>query len=242
MNGLRDAIDEIEAHRKRLEVYTDDPRTAAELKRQFSTQNVDVEHRPTTILGDPGFVVIRTSGGEFRGALGLDQFAEILSPDIHPPWVLSDSPANTSVLFDFLENTLFGSYSRRQMLATSREIEERAVRIGDGRLYTGFQRERAALEQTAVYDRLANHKSLSVTVFVDGKWSKRSGDVTVVTDTDGEIGDYWFVIFDGAGVELQRCALLAEERKPGRYYGFWTYDPDLVSSLVGHLATKYDLE
>ncbi|WP_254523375.1 DICT sensory domain-containing protein [Natrinema caseinilyticum] len=242
MNSLGAVIESIERRRKTLEVHTDDDAVVAELRRQFETRNVVLVHRSLGSLDEAGFVIVRDTDDEFRGALGIDQFRALLSPRTHPPWKLAETEQDRSELFDFLENTLFTSYSRRQMLATAREIEERAWRISSGSLYTGFERARAFAAQREVYDRLGSHGSLAVTVFFDDAWDASVPEgVTVVTEPNSELGEYWFVVFDGGGNELESCALLAEERRPGEYYGFWTYDPTIVRELVSHLETTYDI-
>ncbi|MDS0474481.1 DICT sensory domain-containing protein [Natrinema sp. 1APR25-10V2] len=240
MNSLAAAIRTIERRRKTLEVRTDDDAVVEELRRQFETRNVDVTHRSLGSLDETGFVIVRDADGAFRGALGIDQFQMILSPEIHPPWELAETDDDRAELFDFLENTLFTSYDRRQMLATSREIEERAWRVGSGKLYAGFQRPAALAAQTDIYERLGSRGSLTVAVFLDGAWNASAPDnVTVVSTSDGELGEYWFVAFDGGGNEIEACALLAEERRDGEYYGFWTYDPATVADLVSHLEATY---
>ncbi len=138
MHSLRDAFETVDRRRKTLEIRTDAEPVVAEFRRQFDTRNVDVTHRPLGAIDGTGFVIIRDSDGEFRGALGIDQFEAVLSPEIHPPWELAETELDSEDLFSFLENTLFSSYDRRQMVATSREIEERAWRVGRGRLYAGF--------------------------------------------------------------------------------------------------------
>lgn len=59
------------------------------------------------------------------------------------------------------------------------------------------------------------------------------------TGAAGELGRFWFVAFDGGADVFQSCALLAEERTPGEFYGFWTYDPALVGRLVTYLRETY---
>jgi hypothetical protein len=237
--ALGDALETVERERKRLDVYTSNDYAATELETQFATKNVTVDHRRTAATDD-GFVAVRDADGAFQGALGLGLFESVLSPEIHPPWTLeaTDGETEAKTLFDFLENTLFASYDRRQMLAASREIEERAWRVADGTLYAGFQREDALVEQLGVYERLAAQESLSVVVFIEDQWTEPAGDLTVVSD-NGELGRFWFVAFDGAGSDHQKCALVATERQPGRYYGFWTYTPEFVDDLIGHLEGTY---
>ncbi|WP_254763739.1 DICT sensory domain-containing protein [Natrinema marinum] len=241
-NALAEFIQAIERRRKTLEVYTDDDAIVEELRRQFDTRNVDVTHRSLGALGDTGFVIVRGGDGAFRGAVGVDQFRAILSPTIHPPWKLGETDQDRSELFDFLENTLFTSYDRRQMLAAAREIEERAWRIGTGKLYVGFERPAALAPQADVYERLASHSRLTIALFLADAWDATIPDgVTAVSGSDGELGEYWFVVFDGGRNALEACALLAEERRDGAFYGFWTYDSGLVGELVSYLETTYQI-
>ncbi|PCR90158.1 DICT sensory domain-containing protein [Natrinema ejinorense] len=240
MHSLRESFETVTRRRKTLEIHTDEESVATELRHQFDTRNVDVTHQPLGSIDETGFVIIRTDDGEFQGALGIDQFEAILSPDIHPPWELDEPDHDHAELFRFLENTLFSSYSRRQMIATSREIEERAWRVGRGRLYAGFQRAGALRAQADIYERFGTHESITVAVFLDEQRDVAFPDpVTVITDADSELGAFWFVVFDGGGSDLHQCALVAEERDPGQYYGFWTFEPTIVSELFAYLERTY---
>ena len=243
MEALDEAFDAVERRRRTLEVHADDDAVAAELERQFATRNVRVSRRPAIPAADPGYVIVRDAEGAFRGALGVEHFRALLSPEIHPPWVLAESEGDRgeyAEIFDFLDNTLFSAYDRRGMLATSREIEERAWRVADGGLYVGFQNAAALDAQTPVYDRLARRGTLRIRAYVVDEWDAALAEgIEVVSDSTEEIGRFWFVVFDGAGSDLNKCALLAEERDPGRYYGFWTYDPGFVDELVEYLRSTY---
>ncbi|SEQ24340.1 DICT sensory domain-containing protein [Natrinema salaciae] len=242
MNSLRDVFEAVDRRRKTLEIHADEASVVTEFRHQFDTRNVDVTHRALGALDGTGFVIVRDDDGEFRGALGIDQFDAILSPESHPPWELAETDHDQADLFEFLENTLFSSYDRRQMIATSREIEERAWRVGTGRLYAGFQRATALRAQAAVYDRLGAHDSLDVAVFLGEETDVALIDaVTVVADAGGDLGAFWFVAFDGGGNEFHRCALIAEERAAGRYYGVWTFDPATVGELFTYLERTYEL-
>jgi len=141
--SLAGPLESVEQRRKVLEVYTDSPEVVADLREQFSTRNVEVVEHPLTSTSGREFVVIRTTDGAYSGALGIEQFQKILSPSIQFPFEVSDPDEDLSELFDFLDNPIFASFDRRQMLAVSREIEERAWRVGRGRLYVGFQRAEA---------------------------------------------------------------------------------------------------
>lgn len=240
MESLQEAIEAVERRRKVLEVYTAEDSVATALTEQFSTRNVDVRHRPVPAGSDGGFVVVRTATGEFGGALGLDHMEAMLSPTIHPPWALGDSSVDTADLFDFLDNTVFTAYDRAQMLATSREIENRAWRRGNGRLYVGFQRSAAFETQLPVYGRLVRECDLEVRVFVaDERDEAVDAGEEVVSDAGSEIGRFWFVLFDGGGDPMDACGLVAVEHDPGRYRGFWTYDPERVEALFSYVDGRY---
>lgn len=235
MDALGDAFDAVERRHRTLEVYTDDDALVSELEAQFSTRNVEVARRSATAVDGGGAVVVRDADGEFRAGLGVDHLRAIASPEIHPPWALDAAEPDYAEIFDFLDNAIFASYDRRQMLATTREIEGRAWRVGEGTLYAGFQRSAAFAAQTTVYER-----SLAIRLFVEDEWSAALPDaVDVVSGAGDEIGQFWFVLFDGGGSDMQKCGLLAEEREPDRYRGFWTYDPEIVDELMEYLQTTY---
>ncbi|ADB60185.1 putative sensor protein [Haloterrigena turkmenica DSM 5511] len=241
MNGLRDQLDEIEAREQILEVHTDVDRVAAEFERQFSSRNVRVVRRSTPAVADRGFAIIRDGDREFRGAIGIEHFRTLLSPEIHPPWALENADVDYADLFEFLDNTLFTSYNRRQMLAASREIEERAWRTDAGALFVGFQNASALASQRSIYERLGRERTLDITIFVEDEYEEPIADgIDVVSTASGEIGAFWFVIFDGGGSDLNKCGLLAEERDPGQYYGFWTYDPERIDEIVAYLGSLGD--
>ena len=119
MEILRDQLEAIANRRKTLDVYTDQEATVSELAAQFSTRNVDVSRNAYSTGDGPEFIVIRNGDGEAKGALGIEQFRKIIAPDIHPPWKMSDTDADLTDLFDFLDGTLFTSFNRQQMLAVS---------------------------------------------------------------------------------------------------------------------------
>jgi hypothetical protein len=241
-DSLSDAIASIEAERKSIEVYTTAPQEAADVADQFSTKNVAVDYSPLPDEADEGFVIIRGPDGAFLGSIGLSTFAAILAPEIHPPWTLVESDTEYDQIFDFLDNTLFSSFNRRQMLATAREIEERAWRHAAGRLYTGFQTVEAYQAQESVYERLNQHEQVSVQLYLNADWETEVSDLLPVqlVSTD-EIGEFWFVFYDGGGSDLAKCGLLAEERRSRQYYGFWTYDPAYVDELILYLESRFGI-
>ena len=66
-------------------------------------------------------------------------------------------------------------------------------------------------------------------------------DLTIHVERSDEIRESWFVVYDGGGVDVNKCALVAEEREPRSFYGFWTYDPETVDWLLEYLSETYGL-
>lgn len=238
--GLDEVLAEVEDRRRVIEVYSPSAAFADELAGQFATKNVTVSHVHLPASADTGFLIIRSAEGEFQGTIGVQSLERLLSPEHHPPWVIAETDVDYGEIFDFLDNTLFRSFDRSQMLATAREIEERAWRAAGGTLYAGFQRQAVFEAQEAIYEELSGRGGLSIRVFVDADWDASvDGRIPVYPSPAEEIGQFWFVVFDGDDTDLDKCGLIAEERGEGTYYGFWTYDPALVDDVVEYLETTY---
>lgn len=230
MNPLAGAIDDVRGRRKTVTLYS--PDETDPLTEALAVRNIEVEHRPLPEWTPREFLVVHGPDGEFEGSLGVAAFERFLAPDDRPPWVPGRS--GVTAVFDFLDDTVFSSLDRGQLLAAGREIEERAWRAGAGRLYTGFQTPAAFAAQSDVYERLADCEGLSVRCFARREATDGGTRLTVV-DSEA-VGDYWFVVYDG-GDENGKCALVAEQRGSTEYAGFWTYDPETVDDLVAYLAS-----
>ncbi|SIQ86889.1 Diguanylate Cyclase and Two-component system sensory domain-containing protein [Haladaptatus litoreus] len=234
---LHEHITTVEREQKTLVVYAADPDT--DLAEQFETKNVAVQYKRLRSVGGDEFLVVRDDG-EFKGTIGLQALTEFLTPPITVPWSDEGESSLFRDLLSVLDRTLFTSFDKRQMLATSREIEDRAWRVGDGELHVGFQSPSAFRAQEPVYDRLADETNLDIHIYGSGEWrSFEMQDVTFHGDETDEIGKTWFLVYDGGGDPLQKCALLAEEHDPDQFYGFWTYDPKTVDELLSYLHESY---
>jgi hypothetical protein len=143
-------LETVEERRKRFVVYA---HGETDLEAQFGTRNVDVEYRAVGSR-NPGFVAI-FEADRFRGAVGLDTLETLLEPPIRRPGELEDLPAGYRALFEVLEGTVFANLDRRQLLATTREIEDRALRVGHGTLRASFQDLSVFESQEPTYRRLA---------------------------------------------------------------------------------------
>ncbi len=228
----------------------------------FAARNVDVSFHRLPPGGPDPFVVVRDVGGShsaggddesgtggggwggtgnrseserFRGAVTVATLERLLAPPraTDERAAKAVSPAYGAVL-DLLDDTVFASLSRRQLLATTREFEDRAWRAGDGLLHVGFQTADAFADQQSLYRRLAADTGLDVHVHLADE-GVDAGDVAV--HAGGEYADrYWFVAFEGPGDS--QCALVAEQRDSDDdgYVGTWTYDPALVAGVVADVT------
>lgn len=231
-------VEEVADQRKTIVVYDGDD--APDVAAHFETRNVAVEHDSIARGGPDGFVVVRDEDG-FVGAFSLARLGTLLEPPLYQPWERDDLPEPWFSLYEILSNTLFTSFDKRQLLAAAREIENRAWRVGAGTLRVGFQSADAFAAQAEVYRRIVAETDLTVRAYVADEADVPSlTDVDVVRAEGTEIGDYWFLVFDAAGDPLNTCALVAEERSDGSYFGFWTYEPERVDALATYLQENYD--
>ncbi|MDS0298779.1 histidine kinase [Halogeometricum sp. S1BR25-6] len=233
--SLTELIAGVEDSEKTLVVHNADDSTVDSVVERFADRNVTVA-TASTESGPPEYVVL----SEGNRVLSATSLAEIVPDGGRPRTPGFDSEPYKPIL-DELDETMFTSYDWRRMLAASREIEDRAWRAGEGTLYAGFQNYSTLEKQLAVYEQLGTKADLDVTAFafpdVDLPEHERTFDV--FPERAAEIRDTWFVAFDGGGDEESKCALLAEEREPRQFYGFWTYDPGTVDYIFDHLGETY---
>lgn len=233
---LQTLLDDLAAQRRTVSVYAADP--PLDLADRLADWHVDVRFDRLPPDSRSGFITVR-QGDTFLGTVPLETVAMLFEPrtrqlDAHAPRTDSVEP-----LLELLDDTLFQSFDRRQLLAATREIEDRAWRHGRGELHAGLQRPGALAAQRTAYERLAE-SALDIHVYFDGEWDAPPiSGVTPHTD-DGELGQFWFVAFQPeAATRSQTCGLLARERDARTYDGFWTYDPNRVATLVSHLRATY---
>jgi DICT domain-containing protein len=233
---LGDLIRNAESREKTLTVYgsSDD---AAELREYFASQQVTVAEGTATGAPD-GFAVL-SDGGRTLAAVDTADLSGPLTATVGRERALGD-------LLEHLDDTTFTSYDPTQMLATTREIEDRAWRVGSGRIHAGFQCAEAFETQRPTYGDLAR-KALDIDVYLQPSDGLDAPEGVTVHEEEGEeIERTWFVAFDGDGDDAHKCALLAEERgdldaegRDREFYGVWTYDPELVDAAIGYLDRTY---
>ncbi|WP_136717813.1 DICT sensory domain-containing protein [Halorientalis salina] len=264
--SLSELIAGVENHEKTLTVFNADESVTAELRDQFADRNVTVESESTP-SGKPGEFVTISEDGEVLTATSIADLKSMLA-DEDAAIGLSESPYRS--LLEYLDETMFTSWSIDQMVAASREIEDRAWRVGEGEIHAGFQYLSTLRGELPVYERLGS-KRLDVHAYaVPDEDPPKNRGFTLHIERAEEIERSWFVVFDGGESAMARapddgeaeshpgrsgghrsdtgdrnaaddnkCALLAEERAPREFYGFWTYDPDTVDWILDYLDSTY---
>ena len=231
--SLTELIAGVESSEKTLTVINADDDVVADLRERFADRNLRVE--TATMNGGPESFGVLGQTGTFLTAIDLEELTE---PETQrdPEFVAG----TYRPILDHLDETMFTSYSAGEMLAASREIEDRAWRIGAGELHAGFQTLDVFSKELTTYERLGSKQGLSVHAYAAPEGTLPNlKHVTLHVERNGEIRKTWFVVYDGAGVDDNKCALLAEEREDGDYYGFWSYDPSTVDYMIDHLTSTY---
>lgn len=232
--SLVELLSGVEAREKSLAVHTADEETVESVAERFADRNVRVT-AATTESRRSGYAVL---------SVGHRVLAAASLPELVPDGGLTGPPASAGrsyePILEELDETTFTSRDDRRMRATTREIEDRAWRTG-GTLYAGFQRYSRLDERLSVYERLGRNPALDVTAlaYPDAELSDHDDTFDVYPERTSELRDVRFVAFDGGGDEERKCALLAEEREPRRFYGVWTYDPETVDYVFDHVDDTY---
>ncbi len=237
---LRDCIEYIRHHEKELRLFNIDPTDAIDedLRAYFETLNVRITVGRTA-SGAPEDVAVLSNDTEVLAVVNVATLRELLENVPTGVGHLGIADGKYEEILRHLKETTFTSYDTEQLAYASREIEDRARRVGQGSIHAGFQRSSIMAEQQSVYTDLAR-QGVSVHAYaVPDVTPPNLGSGHVHTVSTDEIAETWFVVFDG-GNETQKTALLAHERDGNAFYGIWTYDPELVDHILGHLTQTYD--
>lgn len=211
------------------------PTLPADLLSHFGDSHVELRHVPMDVESE--FVVV-SDGEEAKAVLHLADVLAFTDPGDDAART-PDRVARYREFLSALADTTFSSLDRGHLLAATREFEDRAYRVGHGRLYVGFQRLSNLRPQLSTYRDLGE-RGLELHVFGTPDWTPPFIEGLVVHPVDApEIADSWFVAFDGGGDDEQKCALLVEQRGEETFHGIWTYDPEIVDTLVDYLEREY---
>jgi DICT domain-containing protein len=233
--SLSELIAGVEDHEKRLIVFNADDAAVSDLRDQFTDKNVQLTTE-ATVSGRPGEFVTLSDDDGVIAAASLDQFQQNLH-GTQAPIGIEESPYRP--ILDELDETMFTSWSIDQMMSATREIEDRAFRVGSGSLHAGFQTMSTLAGERDVYESLGDSGLDVHTYAAPDEEPLETESFTLHIERASEIEESWFVVFDGGGDDDQKCALLAEERAPREFYGFWTYDPETADWILEYLRSTY---
>ena len=186
--------------------------------------------------GGPDPFIEITTDDEVVGGIGVESLEALLEPPIRWPGNDDGVSRNYRVLFDALERAVFSGMTRRELLAVSREIEDRAYRVGTGTLRVGFQTLSTFKSQADLYRTLAAETQLEIHIHGLGDWEPpHISGITYHTDQANHSERYWVLAFDGGHTDNQASGLVAKE-EPNAYTGFWTNDSALVTDIAARLS------
>ncbi|ACV12520.1 putative sensor protein [Halorhabdus utahensis DSM 12940] len=237
---LSQIVEAISEHEKHLVLFNCDPGDpiVEDLRVYFQSQNVRIEGE-TTASGAPANVAVLSDRESVLSIEAVSTLRELLENVPPGTDAIGIADGEYESILGHLKETTFTSYDSEQMLYATREIEDRARRVRAGTIHAGFQRLSELVEQRSIYADLA---ARGLDVHAYGVPDTTPPDIegaTIHAVENDEIAETWFVAFDGGDEDSQKCALLAEERGDGSFFGTWTYDPTIVDSILGHLEETY---
>lgn len=128
------------------------------------------------------------------------------------------------------------------LITVSRHIEHAAWTADGGTLRSSFQRLSRIDDETGtcdVYERLGASEGLDVHVYGVPDWiPDREFGVVAHGGYAPAFRRVWFVVFVPDDPEADHAALVAVERGPRDWRGFWTYRPDLVREINRHVERE----
>ncbi|WP_123538292.1 DICT sensory domain-containing protein [Halosimplex salinum] len=236
--SLRELRDRARGPVKRITTFG--PEAYADVESVLGQFDATLTHEYLPIPESDSYLTVR-SGDRHLGSVSAAALGDLRDPVERPPWDTETRESAYRELVSLLSGTTFVMDDRRRLVATAREIEDRAYRHGRGRLSVTFQSLSAFRAQVPAYRRLVGSTDLEVVVFGTPDWEPPPiENVTVEPDTTGELTEFWVVAFDGDGADGRKCAMIAEEADPDEYTGVVTYDPAVVDDLIEYLERAVD--
>lgn len=192
---------------------------------------VATESRPLPPGGPDPFIEIKTDG-EVVGVIGVKAVEKLFEPPVVELDDRDDISEGYGVFFEVLEKTVFSAMERRDLLAVSREIEERAFRVGKGTLRVCFQTFSTFKSQMGVYRTLADETGLDIHIYGVEDWTPPEiTGITYHAEAAKRFEPYWALAYDGGPNVENACGLVAKEDFD-EYTGFWTNDPVIVEEIA----------
>lgn len=236
---LAQIVSVVEGHGQTLTLYnvTVPAATLEPIRSYFDVTTVSLRQGQTSEVHPENFAVLH-DGESFIAACDIEQLSAALDPT--GPFVEDDSPyRETPELLNEVEQSVFTDYGKRRMILASRDVEKQAWRARPAELHVGFQEFRRLRSQLDLYRRLTD--GLTVHLYGVPDWEPPIDDVRTHGYQTAELRRHWFVVYRSAasGNEPDTRALLAAERAPNEYAGFWTSHRGLTERIVDRLQTVY---
>jgi len=206
-----------------------------EIERWLANHGVSVASRSLPPGGPAPFIEIKADE-TVVGIIGIEAVEGLIQPPIVRPNQRNDISEGYRILFEMLEKTVVSGMNRRELLAVSREIEDRAFRVGSGTLRVSFQTLSNLKSQLDVYRALATETDLEIHIYGVDDWTPPEIEtITYHAGKPGQFEPYWAMAYDGGQNGSQACGLVAEELADG-YAGFWTSDSAIVEEIIAKLT------
>ena len=205
----------------------------------FDPQNVTVR-REDTASGSPRNVAVLHDGDETVAASPLATLATRLAPESGMQADDHLAALDYPDVLAHLDDQTFTEFGKRRMIVASREIETAAWDLGRGTLRAGFQYLSGVGGQAQVYRSLGESPVETHVYGVPDADPPADLPVAVHGIDAEEIAQFWFVLFDGDGVDAEKAGLLARQSLENTYSGFWTRDAGIVDRTLDHLTEAYD--
>ncbi|WP_251330092.1 DICT sensory domain-containing protein [Haloplanus pelagicus] len=219
----------------------------------FATGSVELSER--SLPSDDDLLVLREDG-EITAVSSLDRVMRSFLLVNGDQFTTSTRGFDEDVpaVLTGMDGTLFdlrgypdSNKEKLLLVVISRHIERRAYEAGEGTLRATFQRLSRLEDESGtrqVYERLAG-RPLDVHVYGVPDESPTWLDATVHAGTTHEYRRSWCVVYrppTRGGVDDPGpgpAALVAHQRAPNRWRGFWTYDRERVERIHRYLVRSF---
>jgi KaiC/GvpD/RAD55 family RecA-like ATPase len=207
------------------------------LANYFDTFNVTIREASLD-RESPRDVAMLHSGDRFRSAAPVQSLLDAMAVEGG-----EDGFETVPELLAHVNQSVFGTSEvwRQALVRTSRLVELTAMREATGTLHAGFQSFSRFGADDATRELYRQLSDLGVTVHVYGRPDADPPDsdrFVLHPDRGEEITRSWFVVYESDRSD-RAAALVAEEREPRCYHGFWTHRPENVTPIRRYLETTY---
>lgn len=217
----------------------------------FAKQSVGVDE--TTIDEYPENTVLLLEDGEVVAESPLDALHDailMVNSDLYKTGTRSLEETTVPAVIDKLTDVRFSlrgypaSGSEKLLLILiSREIERRAYEAGAGTLRSSFQQLSRIKDERGTrraYRKVSN-TDVDVHVYGEPDWRPTAElDVTMHGGSKLDFEDSWFVIYQPPADRpaADAAGLLAIEKGPAEWEGFWTYDERVIDDLTAYIQAN----